>query len=959
MPLIKSRGAGTVAALLIASDDLPVDSVVGSAPQPAPWGISAVTAPGDSVLRGAFLIDNKGAILFTFGQANRYLAQDRDPRSKDLLAAVHPDLRSKLNSGIQQALAAGTPILISAAMATGGQSLGVDIELMPVLTPAPKCLLACFIDTARPAAPIGLATAARLAARLVKLDRDLGAAKLALLDAIQDIDGAAGDQPGGGVNKAVALESEPMMFDIEAMQALNGDLQAALQQQLRLSDDLQNVLHSTDVATVFLDRALNMRFFTPATQSVLMIAPGDVGRKLSELPSRVQDFSLGADAAAVLGTQNPQEREVEAPGGLWYCRRIMPYRTHDNRVEGVVVTYNDITKRKCIAAALEEAKRQAEQANIGKSRFLAAASHDLRQPLQTLALLQGLLAKSVHGERAQGLVARVDDMLAAMSLMLDRLLDINEIETGVTNANVVSFDMNEVLTQMRDEFSGPAQSKGLSLRVMPCSLHVRSDPELLAQITRNLLSNAIQYTKHGKILLGCRRRGDRVSMEVWDTGIGIPAVDLSEIFEEYHQLDNVARERSRGLGLGLSIVNRLATLLDHPVSVRSKPGKGSLFGLEIGLAAGATRARVLPAPAAIAEPALPAAPRRGSILAVEDDPDMRELIGLVLESEGHHVMTAPDGPAALALVANGLLAPDLLLADYNLPNGLNGLQLAIALRARLGAALPVIILTGDISNDTLRDVAAQHCTQLNKPVKHQELTRLIGEMLDAAPACPPAPIKSAPTAKRLHASTVFVVDDDGALREALRSVLEEDGRNAECFETAEAFLSAFVPCDEACLLIDACLPGMSGVELLRRLRQAGHDLPAIIITGQSDVPMAVGAMKAGAVDFIEKPVGRIELLASLDRALDQARDGTKITAWRAEAASHVASLTARQREIMTLVLEGHPSKNIAMDLGISQRTVENHRAAIMQRTGVTSLPALARLALAASQNDGAASSGAR
>jgi two-component system CheB/CheR fusion protein len=118
-------------------------------------------------------------------------------------------------------------------------------------------------------------------------------------------------------------------------------------------------------------------------------------------------------------------------------------------------------------------------------------------------------------------------------------------------------------------------------------------------------------------------------------------------------------------------------------------------------------------------------------------------------------------------------------------------------------------------------------------------------------------------------------------------------------------------------------------------------------------------MKAGAVDFIEKPVGRIELLASLDRALDQARDGTKITAWRAEAASHVASLTARQREIMTLVLEGHPSKNIAMDLGISQRTVENHRAAIMQRTGVTSLPALARLALAASQNDGAASSGAR
>ena len=148
---------------------------------------------------------------------------------------------------------------------------------------------------------------------------------------------------------------------------------------------------------------------------------------------------------------------------------------------------------------------------------------------------------------------------------------------------------------------------------------------------------------------------------------------------------------------------------------------------------------------------------------------------------------------------------------------------------------------------------------------------------------------------------------------------------------------------------------MKGLELLQRLSDDGHRLPAIMITGNSDVPMAVQAMKAGAVDFIEKPIGRADLLASVDRALEQSRDSSKLTAWRENAASHVAGLTARQRQIMDLVLAGHPSKNIAADLGISQRTVENHRASIMKKTGAKSFPALARLALAAARNGGEAS----
>ncbi len=198
---------------------------------------------------------------------------------------------------------------------------------------------------------------------------------------------------------------------------------------------------------------------------------------------------------------------------------------------------------------------------------------------------------------------------------------------------------------------------------------------------------------------------------------------------------------------------------------------------------------------------------------------------------------------------------------------------------------------------------------------------------------------------------VFVVDDDRDVRAAIRSVLENDGQTVEEFASCEEFLKYDRRNSDGCLLVDAYLPGMGGLELLHRLQSIGHTLPAIMITGNSDVPMAVEAMKAGAVDFIEKPIGRDELLASIKRATDHSKDLNKRNAWRSVAARHLAGLSARQRQVMQLVLAGHPSKNIAADLGISQRTVENHRASIMKRTGTKSLPELARLAIAATQQD--------
>jgi two-component system CheB/CheR fusion protein len=320
-------------------------------------------------------------------------------------------------------------------------------------------------------------------------------------------------------------------------------------------------------------------------------------------------------------------------------------------------------------------------------------------------------------------------------------------------------------------------------------------------------------------------------------------------------------------------------------------------------------------------------------------------------------LTAIDGPGAFAMLVDTQRRPDLVLADYNLPNGMTGVEVSQRLRRELDLKIPFIILTGDISTDALRDIALHDCAQFNKPVKLRELTHAIDKLL-AKPPEPPAasPIEVQPVSRN---PKVYVVDDDDQVRGALGVVLEDHGCAVEAYASCEAFLEVFHPPKNACLLIDAYLPGMTGLELLRKLRADGHHLPAIMITGESDVAIAVEAMRAGATDFIEKPIGREELIASLDRALEHSRDSNKALEWRESAATHLAGLTPRQVQVMEMVLAGHPSKNIATDLGISQRTVENHRMRIMRRTGSKSLPALARLALIAAGGDAKPPSGTK
>lgn len=908
----------------------------------------------------AVLINARQEVLYTLGPVDRYLRVAPGYPNADLFAMLADDIRAKVRSALLAFGDSPTPARVPGGrIGTAEEGRRFSIDLRTLSVDEEPLTLVSFVEEADQASaePSPGPAAPTDRTRVDELERELFAVRAELGEALRNMERAAEEQKSIieealSVNEEYQSANEELVTSKEELQslneeliALNGQLQETLERQRTTSDDLQNVLYSTDAATIFLDTKLDIRFFTPATRSLFSIIATDVGRPLSDLRSLAIDDTLATDAARVLKTLKPIEQEIQVESGAWFLRRILPYRTQTNGVEGVVVTFADVTASRRAADELRAAKALAERANTAKSRFLAAASHDLRQPLQTLSLVHGLMASRVTGEDGETLMARFDDALVSMSRMLNTLLDINQIEAGTVRVERTVFPVAELLERLASEVAIQARAKGLSLRYVPSSLWVESDPHLLEQMVRNLIVNALKYTRKGAVLLGCRRHGDHLAIEVCDTGIGIPASELERIFEEYHQVDNVARQHSLGLGLGLSIVQRTGAMLGHPVRVRSKLDVGSRFSIEVPV-----RPKPIgPASAAVAEPPPPPFARPASILLVEDDPDICELLAHALRSVNYQVSIAADGGDAADLIRSGALHPELVVTDYNLPEGRSGVDVVLDIRAQLHADIPAIVLTGDISTRALADIAGNACVQLNKPVSFAMLLESIAGQLPAERAARP----DEPGPARARQSSVggqpivFVVDDDDRVRELIRTVLREAGYRVETFADSEAFLAEFRAEGQDCLLIDAYLPGMNGLDLLRRLQARGDAPVSVMITGGSDIRMAVEAMKAGALDFIEKPIGRDMLLSIVARALGVARDTERRVARQQAAVEHVAGLTERQRQIMELVLAGHPSKNIAADLGISQRTVENHRAAIMKKTGARSLPELARLAVAA------------
>ena len=926
----------------------------------------------ESYAPASVLVNRRHQGLYYFGPTDLYLKMPTGMASLDLMSSAREGLRPAIRAALDKASQGKeTTVAVAGKVKRDGRSVAVTVSAQPVKSGGDEMVLVSFLDVPKhEQEPEAVVEPPADASRIAQIEQELDATRKELENAIRDRETAEEDvrainEESMSVNEEFQTTNEELETSKEELQslneeltALNGQLQETLNQHRTLANDLENILNSADVATLFLDENLRIRFFTPAVKALFSMIATDIGRPLADLARHFADANLLADAKIVLGNLVPLEREIEAEDSAWYTCRVLPYRTKENRIEGVVITFTDVTARRHAEDALNAAKLQAESANLGKSRFLAAASHDLRQPLQTVSLLQGLLARKLTNRDELQLVARSEEALTAMSGMLNSLLDINQLEAGVVRPEFVDFPINDLLERMRTEFAYHTQTHGLDWRVVPCRFIVRSDPRLLEQMIRNLLSNAVKYTRKGGVLLGCRRRGAKLRIEIWDTGLGIPEGQLRTIFQEFHQIDNPARELRRGLGLGLAIVQRLGDLMGHTVDVRSRQGSGSVFAIEVALA---PTVRLIAPKGIEPEPAKIAA-RSGSILIIEDDPAVRHSLELLLRADGHRTAAAADGDEAIGLVALQNGRPDMVIVDHNLPRGLTGLQVMARLREMIGHEVPTLVLTGDISTETLGEIALQGYVHRSKPITAENLTRLIRAMLDGKHSVSPQVGSALPASETggTRPPTVFVVDDDGAVRDALRGFIEHAGRPVEVYGSAQAFLDAYRPGRNGCLVVDCRMPDMDGIELLERLKAQGHQLPTIMITGYGDVPLAVRAMNAGAAGFIEKPIRGDELLAAIDRAMERALGSTESADLRDAAAARIAALTPRQRRVMDLVIEGKPSKEIAFLLGISRRTVENHRAAAMKKIGARSLSQLILLTLeAGTAVSGAASASGR
>jgi PAS domain S-box-containing protein len=381
------------------------------------------------------------------------------------------------------------------------------------------------------------------------------------------------------------------------------------------------------------------------------------------------------------------------------------------RVNGLTT---DVTERKRFNEELSLAWKTAEMADRAKSSFLAAASHDLRQPLQTLKLLQAALEPHHPSGEARKLVAGIGQSLDTMTSILSSLLDLNRLESGNLRPSVSEFSLGEIFESLARDFVAPVQEKGLRLRIVRSELIIRSDRRMLTEMIRNLLSNAVRYTDSGRILLGCRRAGDNVRIEVWDSGVGITEDQLPHIFNEYHQGTDGA-ERG-GFGLGLAIVKRLGEILDHRVEVRSIPGKGTRFFIEV--PHGRSSEKVL-------EAAPPVHPHNdaflGSVLAVEDEASVRSALRRLLKARGVDATIVATATEALTLVREQGLRPDVLLCDYNLRGSSDGIETIRHLRAALGRNVPAVVMRGDTRSQTAVSISAQGVSVLIKPFLAEEL----------------------------------------------------------------------------------------------------------------------------------------------------------------------------------------------------------------------------------------------
>jgi len=503
---------------------------------------------------------------------------------------------------------------------------------------------------------------------------------------------------------------------------------------MNLSGELaKSLLEATPDATVIVDSDGTIVFANTQVRETFGFDPAElVGRSVEILmPPRFREVhAVHRD----LFNAKPRSRPMGTGLSLYGLHKdgtefpveisLSPVKTPSGALL-VVAAIRDATLQKTT-------EHQLIEANKAKSRLLAAASHDLRQPLQTLNLLNRVARREAAGNpRLEMIIDRQQQALDTMSELLAAVLDIGKLDSGAVVAERKDCAVDDIVERVVSDFEPQAIEKGLSIVYEPCGEGCRTDPELLRRLLGNLVSNAIRYTERGEVRLRCSACGDKLDLEVSDTGVGIAADQLDRIFDEFYQVDRGSR-RPEGLGLGLSIVRRLADLLQLEIDVRSAVGKGTTFTVTV--------PRCEPPRAEARGDRMSAPTTGGTILVIDDEPAVAEATSLMLELEGFDVRIASCAQEALERIAE--CTPDLLISDYHLRGGESGLDVVIAVRRTLEADIPAIFVTGDTARTTIGAAELDRVRVLTKPLRGDELLETINAELAGLR---PAPHASAPT----------------------------------------------------------------------------------------------------------------------------------------------------------------------------------------------------------------------
>ncbi|MDA5195036.1 response regulator [Govanella unica] len=676
----------------------------------------------------------------------------------------------------------------------------------------------------------------------------------------------------------------------------NDQIQAPLDRRLVTYTHIHNIISSTDIPIIFLDRYSVIRFLTPKAISLLNISFRDIGRPLQNFHCQDLDNLLLNDVHRFFIDYKSYARAIAFQEGGHYIRRILPYRGYDKSIDGAVITYNDIS--------------------------------DQRDP-----------NKLMHATQTHNI-----EKLRKEPKFPDALQVTNDPVIKASGMEISEFPVNNLLYCLKMEFLSPTHQEEFSIHIEPSSASIISDQTILHSILKNLLNNIFNVTSLRRILIGCRRHNKKLNIEILAKDNRKSETCRPPMGVESSPSQNALPKATDVYNFAPFTMSQLTRGTDLQIECRGLPKNGIAISIEVSIPE--KKSSVLEnhpdyfRNCIIYKIHFP----NGNTLVALTTSEKQRNIEIFVNTENHHTEIISNPQDIMAFLKQDTIHPDLILIDEDFLTIQSRAEVKIFLNRTQDPKNTIILLKSHEKENSYIDIKFDDVIPIADPEGITKFKNIMQKYL--------ANPKKGPVGDNdSEHSTVYIIDDNKLMRDLLSKGDGVKRWTVFNYQNSETFLKAYRPGAIACLIIDTDLPGTKGFELLNKLQKDECTLPIIMLSACQDLPMAVQAIKSGAFDFIEKPAVYHHLLASIDRALEHSRSSNLIPSKRRDAAMRLSRLTQRQIQIMEMVLAGKASKNIAANLGISQRTVENHRASIMKKTEVKSLPALARLALAAGPSD--------